>query len=129
MWNKKTPSLNQLIIGTETVEIDGRLHYNDQTDLVLIKKYASAFVGTPLASYLNYWRVDTLIVTGATTSGCVRATINDTVVNGFVPVVVSDAVGDRAQGPHESNLIDMKAKYAEQMTTDEVVSYLNSLEE
>ena len=75
--------------------------------------YASAFVGTSLAASLTAWQVDTCVICGLTTSGCVRATAVDALQHGFVPLVVGDAVGDRDPRPHQASLFDLAAKYAE----------------
>jgi len=93
-------------------------------ELVLSKQYPSAFFGTSLASTLTAAGVDTLILTGITTSGCVRATCVDTMSHGFIPIVVREGVGDRAEGPHAANLFDMSAKYADVLPEAEVVDYL-----
>ena len=82
-------------------------------EVVVTKQYASAFFGTSLAATLNAMRVDCLLITGFSTSGCVRASALDALQNGFAPFVVRDACGDRAEGPHEANLFDLQAKYAE----------------
>ncbi|MGW0594043.1 isochorismatase family protein [Streptosporangium sp. NPDC002607] len=82
-------------------------------ETVIVKQYASAFFGTVLASTLNALRVDTLVIAGVSTSGCVRATAVDGIQHGFVPVVVRQAVGDRDPRPHEANLFDIQAKYGE----------------
>lgn len=96
-------------------------------EIVIVKQYASAFFGTSLASTLTAARVDTLIVTGVTTSGCVRATAVDAVQHGFIPLVVRDAVADRDARPHEANLFDLQAKYAEVVTGESVREYLETL--
>ncbi len=88
------------------------------------KTQASAFFGTGFAGWLVQNGVDTLVVTGATTSGCVRATVVDAVGYNFRPVVVTDCVGDRALGPHEANLFDMGQKYADLLSRDEVIAAL-----
>ena len=93
-------------------------------ELVISKQYPSAFFGTSLASTLTAAGVDTLILTGITTSGCVRATCVDTMSHGFIPIVVREGVGDRAQAPHEANLFDMSAKYADVLPETEVIDYL-----
>jgi nicotinamidase-related amidase len=96
-------------------------------ETVITKQYASAFFGTTLAATLTALGVDTLLIAGVSTSGCVRATGVDTCQHGFIPVVVRDAVGDRAPGPHEANLFDLQAKYAEVVGLDEAKAYLASL--
>jgi maleamate amidohydrolase len=84
-----------------------------QGDLVVTKQYASAFFGTSLASTLRAAGVDTVLMGGYSTSGCVRASALDALQHGFIPFVVREACGDRARGPHEANLFDLQAKYAE----------------
>lgn len=96
-------------------------------ELVISKQYPSAFFGTSLASTLTTWNIDTLIMTGLSTSGCVRATCVDCSSHGFIPIVVRDAVGDRHEAPHEANLFDMDAKYADVVSEAETVSYLTSI--
>lgn len=96
-------------------------------ETVITKQYASAFFGTSLASTLTALGVDTLLIAGVSTSGCVRATGVDCCQHGFVPVIVREAVGDRAPGPHEANLFDLQAKYAEVAGLATVRSYLDSL--
>ena len=94
---------------------------------VLVKQYASAFFGTSLASTLHANGIDTLLVTGVSTSGCVRATAVDTIQHGFIPLVVRDAVGDRDDAPHEANLFDLQTKYAEVISEGAALAYLGSL--
>jgi maleamate amidohydrolase len=89
-------------------------------ELVLRKHNASAFFGTELTGWLAWRRVDTTLIAGCTTSGCVRATVIDSCSHSFRTIVVSDCVGDRAIGPHEANLFDMKQKYADLMTVAEL---------
>lgn len=93
-------------------------------ETVITKQYASAFFGTSLASTLTALGVDTLLIAGLSTSGCVRASAVDACQHGFVPVVVREAVGDRAPGPHEANLFDLQAKYAEVAPLATVLEYL-----
>ncbi len=96
-------------------------------ELVISKQYPSAFFGTSLASTLTAQGIDTLVLTGLTTSGCIRATCVDTVSHGFIPLVVRDACGDRHEAPHEANLFDMQAKYAEVVASGEASAYFESL--
>lgn len=91
-------------------------------ELVVRKRQASGFFETPLMSWLMWARADTLVVTGATTSGCVRATVVDGVSNNLRTIVITDCVGDRAIAPHEANLFDMGQKYADLMTRDEFLA-------
>jgi nicotinamidase-related amidase len=96
-------------------------------ETVISKQYASAFFGTSLASTLTALGVDTVLIAGLSTSGCVRASAVDCCQHGFIPVVVREAVGDRAPGPHESNLFDLQAKYAEVASLVDVLTYLRNL--
>ena len=96
-------------------------------DIVITKQYPSAFFGTSLAETLSQMNVDSLIITGLTTSGCIRATCVDCVSYGFIPIIVADACGDRHAEPHDANLFDMNAKYADVVSESEVSTYLQGL--
>lgn len=96
-----------------------------ENELVISKQYPSAFFGTSLAATLTTWAVDTLVHTGLTTSGCVRATCVDSCSNGFIPIIAGEAVGDRHSAPHEANLFDMDAKYADVVSEQDVITYFN----
>jgi nicotinamidase-related amidase len=120
---KKVPSLAHLKFGSSWIEIDDRLT-PISGEVVWTKQYASAFFGTSLASTLSAQKVDTLIVTGCTTSGCVRASAVDSCQNGFLTNVVRECVGDRSASAHESNLNDLDAKYADVVSLEEVEKYL-----
>ena len=93
-------------------------------ETVITKQYASAFFGTSLASTLTALAVDTLLIAGVSTSGCVRASTLDACQHGFIPLVVRDAVGDRHPAPHEANLFDLQAKYAEVISLQQAKEYL-----
>lgn len=97
-------------------------------ELVVRKTVPSAFFGTNLAAWLTQHGVQTLLIAGATTSGCVRASVIDAMQYGFRPLVVSDCVGDRAIGPHEANLFDMAQKCATVMPYQQTVQTLNALQ-
>jgi maleamate amidohydrolase len=97
------------------------------TETVISKQYASAFFGTSLASTLTALGVDTVLIAGLSTSGCVRASAVDCCQHGFIPVVVAEAVGDRAAGPHEANLFDIHAKYGDVVGLDEVCGWLSKV--
>jgi nicotinamidase-related amidase len=120
---KKVPSLSVLRQGDPLTEVDERLHPLPGEHL-WCKKYASAFFGTALASTLTATRVDTLIIAGCTTSGCVRASAVDSCQHGFITVVVREAVGDRAKAPHEANLFDIDSKYGDVVSLVEALEYL-----
>jgi maleamate amidohydrolase len=95
-------------------------------EIMITKQYPSAFFGTSLSATLTSMGVDTVLLTGLTTSGCVRATCVDAMSHGFITLVVGDACGDRADGPHQANLFDMSAKYADLVTTSEAADYLTT---
>lgn len=97
-------------------------------ELVISKQYASAFFGTPLAATLTAQGIDTLLITGLSTSGCVRATALDACQHGFLPFVVREACGDRHPGPHEANLFDLQAKYAEVISEADAIARLRELD-
>ncbi|MGL3148990.1 isochorismatase family protein [Microbacterium sp. A82] len=94
-------------------------------DIEIVKQYPSAFAGTSLMATLASLRIDTLIITGLSTSGCIRATATDSMQSGFIPIVVRDAVGDRLPEPHEANLFDIQAKIGEVVSFDEAVAIMN----
>lgn len=96
-------------------------------EYVVIKKFASAFFGTDLASWLALRGVDTLMIAGCTTSGCVRASTVDAMCHGFRPMVVRDCVGDRSDTAHRANLFDMEQKYADVMSSNEIYAALDDL--
>lgn len=127
-WVRKAPSLAGLAVGSPWVEVHPRLAPRPD-EPVLVKTGASAFFGTPLPALLAAGGVDTVLVLGATTSGCVRASVVDAVQHGYDTFVVIDCCADRAAGPHEANLFDMTAKYADGMTAEEVRAYLEDLPE
>ena len=96
-------------------------------EYVVRKTQPSPFFGTSLDSWLQMKAIDTLLVTGCTTSGCVRAGVIDALSRNFRTIVVTDCVGDRAIGPHEANLFDMGQKYADLQKSDEVIAHLNGM--
>jgi maleamate amidohydrolase len=126
LWLEKAPGLAELIVGGKWVEIDPRLERREE-EIVILKKGASAFFGTNLTSILVSQGVDTVIMCGATTSGCIRATAIDLLQYGYPTLVPRECVGDRAQGPHEANLVDIQAKYADVVSVEEVLAYVESV--
>ena len=96
-------------------------------DYVLYKEHASAFAGTPLIGHLVGRRVDTLLITGCSTSACVRATATDAKSNGYRPVIVREAVQDRSEIAHEWTLFDIQARFADVISLEETLGYLNKL--
>jgi maleamate amidohydrolase len=126
LWLEKAPGLGELIIGGKWVEIDPRLERREE-ETVILKKGASAFFGTNLPSILVSQGVDTIVLCGATTSGCIRATAIDLLQYGYPTLVPRECVGDRAQEPHEANLVDIQAKYADVVSVEDALSYLESV--
>lgn len=125
IWINKIAGLASLRAGTPNTEIDDRLDMREG-DTFLQKKYASCFFGTDLVSRLTSQGVDTLIITGCTTSGCVRATAVDSCQTGFRPIVVREAVGDRSAAAHEQSLFDLDAKYADVVSLADALAYMKS---
>jgi maleamate amidohydrolase len=126
IWVQKVPGLAELQVGGQWVEIDPRLEPREDETIVL-KKGASAFFGTNLAAILVSLGVDSVILCGATTSGCIRATAIDLLQNGWPTLVPRECVGDRAQAPHESNLFDIQSKYADVVSLEEALAYVESI--
>lgn len=123
---RKVPALSAFTVGNPLGEWAEGLAPTDD-ELVISKQYASAFFGTSLAATLTAARIDTLIISGVSTSGCIRATCIDTISNGFIPIVVADACGDRHQAPHDANLFDMNAKYGDVVDEATVVDWMKDL--
>jgi maleamate amidohydrolase len=122
----KVPALLTLRAGTRWAEIDPRIAPRE-TEPVLNKLFASGFFGTGLSSLLTAAGVDTLVITGASTSGCVRASAVDALQYGFRPVVPREAVGDRNPDAHEANLYDVDAKYGDVVPVGQVLEYLETI--
>ena len=125
LWLQKMPGLAALQVGGPWVEIDPRLGRRDD-ETVVLKKGASAFFGTNLTAILVSQGIDTVVLCGATTSGCIRATAVDLLQNGFPTLVPRECVGDRAQAPHDANLFDIHAKYADVVSVEDATAYLTS---
>ena len=121
---EKVPALRELRLGTLEVEIDDRVAPVGDERVVLTKN-ASAFFGTDLATELVTDGVDTLVLAGVTTSGCIRATAVDGLQHGYRVVVPEQAVGDRAPGPHRANLFDIDAKYGDVVDVETVLAALD----
>ena len=119
LWAREIGRLEDLVDGGEGAQMDARLDFR-AGDPVLTKKYASCFFGTELASRLTSAGIDTLVIVGLSTSGCVRATAVDAIQLGFRPIIVEDAVGDRWQDAHDQALADLQAKYADLESLDAV---------
>lgn len=122
---QKVPVLRHMVAGEPLAEIVPQLPPQPE-DVVIVKQYASAFFGTSLAAMLTAQGIDTLIITGCSTSGCVRATAVDGMQYGFRVIVPRECVGDRHQAPHEANLFDIDSKYGDVVSKAEVMAYLES---
>jgi maleamate amidohydrolase len=124
---KFSPSIyRNMVLGNRGVQIDGRLKPRPE-EPIIVKKSASSFFGTNLASILTALRVDTTILVGNSTSGCVRATCTDSCQYGFRTIVPRECVADRALDVHEANLFDMDSKFADVVSVEEVLTYLQHL--
>jgi nicotinamidase-related amidase len=125
LWGAKVPWLEHCRAGTPLVEIDPALARRPG-EPVIVKKYPSAFFGTDFERELALQRIDTLIIAGCTTSVCVRATAIDAMQRGYRPIVAAQAVGDFNPALHAAHLRDLDARYADVVSTDEVLAYLGS---
>lgn len=126
LFVKKVPALRKLVPGASLGAFDE--HVQPIADeLVLVKNYASAFFGTSLQATLAADRIDTIILAGCSTSGCIRATAIDGMQHGFHVIVARECVGDRHSGPHEANLFDINAKYGDVVSRDDVIQRLEHI--
>jgi maleamate amidohydrolase len=127
VWGTRTnteDSLQNIRPGSRRAQFDDRLHIDHERDVIINKRMASAFHDTILNSLLTFHRVDTVIVTGGSTSGCVRATVVDSVSRSFRTIVPEECVADRHESPHFANLYDMHLKYADVVPVAAVAAYL-----
>jgi nicotinamidase-related amidase len=122
---RKTPRVRVLVTGSPLVEVDPRLAPREG-ELVLVKKHASAFFGTPLEAELRARGVDTILLAGCITSGCIRTTAADAAQLGFRPLVVREAVGDRDPAAHEAALAAIDALYGDVVALAEAVAHLEA---
>ena len=126
LFYSKVPALESFLEGSPLGAFPQGLE-PQKDEVVVSKQYASAFFGTSLAATLTAMGVDSLYITGFSTSGCVRASALDAMQSGFVPMVVADACGDRDARPHESNLFDLSQKYAEVISEADAIAHMGSL--
>ena len=125
-WLRKATGMAALLQGSRLVEIDAATGIQ-AGDAIVVKKGASAFFGSTLAALLTGAGVDTVVVTGATTSGCVRATVVDAVQSGFTVLVPADCCADRAEAPHAANLYDIGQKYGDVTDSADILDWLATL--
>ncbi|MDA1097972.1 MAG: isochorismatase family protein [Proteobacteria bacterium] len=129
IWGTRTDtpdSLQNIKVGSRRSEFDDRLHVDPVKDVIINKRMASAFHETNLPSVLNFHGIDTVIVTGGSTSGCVRATVVDSLSRSFRTIVAEECVADKHESPHFANLYDMAIKYADVVPAGEVIEYLEN---
>ena len=129
IWGTRTDtpdSLQNIKVGSRRAQFDDRLVIDEKRDVIINKRMASGFHETNLTSLLNWHKVDTLIVTGGSTSGCVRATVVDSLSHSYRTIVPEECVADKHESPHFSNLYDMAIKYADVIPVAEVVAYLEN---
>lgn len=126
IFTRKVPVLRKMVRGEPLAEIVPQLPPASD-DVIIDKQYASAFFGTPLAAMLTARRIDTVIITGCSTSGCVRASAVDAMQYGFRAIVPRECVGDRHKAPHEANLFDIDSKYGDVVAKREALVYLTGL--
>jgi nicotinamidase-related amidase len=128
VWNRKVPkgAIRQLMENVALSEVEPALERR-ASESILIKKYPSCFFGTDMVSRLIFQKVDTLIIVGCATSGCVRATAVDACSHGFHTIVVAEAVGDRRADSHIANLFDIDAKYGDVVSIEDALGYLKDI--
>jgi maleamate amidohydrolase len=126
LFYQKIPALSVFDKGSPLGDFPASLQPRAD-DLVITKQYASAFFGTNLAAALRGQHIDTVMITGLSTSGCVRATALDAIQYGFAPFVVREACGDRHSAPHAASLFDLQAKYAEVISEQRALDYIDRL--
>ena len=127
VWGTRTntpDSLQNIKFGSRRAEFDDRLKIDHQRDIIINKRMASAFFETNLGSVFNFHGVDTIVVTGGSTSGCVRATVVDSISRSFRTIVPEECVADKHEAPHFANLYDMALKYADVLSVQETIAQL-----
>ena len=122
----KVTSCRNLILGNAECEVDPRIH-EPEYDMTIVKNGPSIFFKTPVVTFFIGRHVDTIIVTGCVTSGCVRASITDSFQYGFRTIVPEDCVGDHHEQPHKDNLRDIERRYADISNADAIIEYFNDL--
>ena len=129
VWGTRTntpDSLQNIKVGSRRSEFDDRLDIDRKRDILVNKRMASAFHETNLNSVFNYHGVDTIVVTGGSTSGCVRATAVDSLSRSYRTIVAEEAVADKHESPHFANLYDMALKYADVLPVSEILDFIRN---
>ena len=130
IWGTRTntpDSLQNIKVGSRRSESDDRLQIDAQKDIIVNKRMPSAFFETNLGSVFNFHGVDTVVITGGSTSGCVRATVVDSLSRSYRTIVAEECVADKHESPHFANLYDMAVKYADVLSADEVLTHIKAL--
>ena len=123
---QKSPAIGVLQLGSKWADVDPRLGARDD-EVVVVKKFPSALFATPIVSIFTAAQIDTVVLCGAVTSGCIRATAVDLYSYGYPTILPSDCVADRAEGPHVANLFDLSAKYVDVVSSARAIEYLESV--
>ncbi len=129
VWGTRTDtpdSLQNIKYGSERHEFDDRLTIDESVDAVYTKRMPSAFFETPLASFLTWHKVDTVVITGGSTSGCIRATAVDALSHGYRAIIPIECVADKHESYHFANLTDLQIKYADVVRVQEVIEQINA---
>jgi nicotinamidase-related amidase len=130
VWGTRTDtpdSLQNIKVGSRRAELDDRLEIDRRRDIIVNKRMASAFHETNLGSVFNFHQVDTVVVAGGSTSGCVRATVVDSLSRSYRTIVAEECVADKHESPHFANLYDMALKYADVVSAEEILQYIENL--
>jgi nicotinamidase-related amidase len=130
VWGTRTntpDSLQNIKVGSRRAEFDDRLRIDRKRDIIINKRMASAFFETNLGSIFTFHGVDTVVVTGGSTSGCVRATAVDSLQRSFRTIVPEECVADKHEGPHFANLYDLALKYADVLPFEETLAQLRQV--
>ncbi|MCC7426637.1 MAG: isochorismatase family protein [Alphaproteobacteria bacterium] len=129
VWGTRTntpDSLQNIKVGSRRAQFDDRLNIDHKRDIIINKRMASAFFETNLGSVFNFHQIDTLVVTGGSTSGCVRATVVDSLSRSYRTIVPEECVADKHESPHFANLYDMALKYADVVPVAEVIAHMKA---
>jgi maleamate amidohydrolase len=126
IWVKKAPVMKDMVEGNPLAAFCEEV-LPQADEVVISKQYASAFFGSSLASMLHAQGIDTVVLAGCSTSGCIRATAVDAVQHGFRTIVVRECVGDRHPAPHEANLFDIDSKYGDVVSKQEAIAHFKTM--
>ncbi|MHC8293969.1 N-carbamoylsarcosine amidohydrolase [Pseudomonas sp. LB3P58] len=126
IWVKKAPVMKDMVEGNPLAAFCEEVQPQED-EVVISKQYASAFFGSSLASMLHAQGIDTVVLAGCSTSGCIRATAVDAVQHGFRTIVVRECVGDRHSAPHEANLFDIDSKYGDVVSKQEAIAHFKKM--